>query len=237
MPPRKRLKLTWFGHSAFLCESPQGTRMLIDPWLQNPKAPAGANEITDVHVIFVTHGHADHLGNTIEIAKRTGCPVFAIHELSLYLKSKGVENAQGLNKGGSVTFKDITATMTDAKHSAAIDAAEGVTAGGEAAGFVFEFAQGPTLYHSGDTALFSDMKLIGDIYKPDIALLPIGGLYTMGPREAAKACMLLKPKVIIGMHYGTYDALAGTPAELKKLLPAAMKKRVKELEVGKAVEV
>jgi L-ascorbate metabolism protein UlaG (beta-lactamase superfamily) len=126
--------------------------------------------------------------------------------------------------------------MVDAKHSSDIDVNGMVIPGGEAAGFVVEFENGTKLYHAGDTSLFMDMKLVGQLYKPDIALLPIGDLYTMDPRAAAKACEWLNAKHIIGMHYGTFPALTGTPAALKKYLPERMRKRVHELEVGKATE-
>jgi len=137
-----------------------------------------------------------------------------------------------MNKGGTVTFDGFSVTMVDARHSAEIDAGGTVVPGGEAAGFVVRFENGRTVYHAGDTALFGDMKLIAELYAPDVVLLPIGDLYTMGPREAAYACRLLKPATIIGMHYGTFPALTGTPAALKKLLPAAMRKRVVELTPG-----
>ena len=231
------IQLTWFGHSAFQATSPTGKVVLFDPWLDNPKAPPGAKEISPVDLILISHGHSDHLGNAVEIAKRTEATVLAIFEVALYLTSSGVSKVQAINKGGTVNVDGIRVTMVDAKHSSAIDVNGTVLPGGEAAGYVVEFENGTRLYHAGDTSLFMDMKLIGQLYKPDIALLPIGGLYTMGPPEAAKACEMVNPKHIIGMHYGTFPALAGTPSELKKHLPARMKKRVKELEVGKPASV
>ena len=231
------LKLTWYGHSAFYLESAAGKCILIDPWLENPKAPAGAKDIPRVDLILVTHGHSDHIGNTVELAKRTGASVIAIHELSLYFQSVGVAGASGMNKGGTKSVNGIKITMTDAKHSGDIDVDQQLTCGGEAAGFVITFEDGYTVYHAGDTALFGDMKFIGDLYKPALALLPIGDLFTMGPREAAMACKLLKPKTIIGMHYGTFPVLTGTPSELRRHLPAEMKKRVLELTPGKPVSL
>lgn len=237
-PKRKKRKslitLTWLGHSAFLMESMSGKKVLIDPWLDNPKAPPNAKEIASVDLILVTHGHSDHLGSTVELAKRLNAPVAALFEVYLYLQSCGVTTAQGINKGGTLAVNGIKVTMVDAVHSSDIDADGKVMPGGEAAGMVIEFDDGVAVYHAGDTALFGDMKLIGQIYKPDIALLPIGGVYTMAPREAAKACELINPKQIIGMHYGTFPILTGTPGELKKYLPPQLRGRVRELEPGSA---
>ncbi len=223
---------TWLGHSAFHFRSPGGKSILIDPWLENPKAPPAAKEIAALDLILVSHAHSDHLGNTIELAKRTGATVLAIYELYLYLQSQGVTTAQSVNKGGTVEVAGLKVTMVDAKHSAGIDVGQNITAGGEPAGFVVQFENGFTLYHTGDTTVFGDMKLIRELYRPAAVFLPIGGLYTMGPREAAYACGLLRPRIIVGMHYGTFPALSGTPAELKKYLPAALKGKVRVLEPG-----
>lgn len=227
------INITWYGHAAFLLESPGGKRVLIDPWLENPKAPAGAKDSVQADLILITHGHSDHMGNVLEIARRTNAQVISIFEICLYLQSQGIGTAQGINKGGTMRINGVSVTMVDAKHSSGIDVEGKTIAGGEPAGFVVELENGVRVYHAGDTTVFGDMKLIGDLYKPDIALIPIGGLYTMGPQEAAYACKLLKPKRIIGMHYGTFPVLTGTPTELKKYLSTEMKKRVVELEVGR----
>lgn len=236
-PKKANLAVTWFGHSAFLLKAPGGKSVLIDPWLENPKAPAGAKDVAPVDLILLTHGHSDHVGNTIEVAKRTNAPVIAIHELSLYLQKRGVGSVQGMNKGGTMQVKGLEVTMVDAKHSSDSDVEGSVLPGGDPAGFVIEFENGFRVYHAGDTAVFGDMKIIADLYKPQLVLLPIGGLYTMDPREAAYACELLKPKVVIGMHYGTFPPLTGTPSELKKHLPASMKKLVIELVPGQPATV
>lgn len=227
-----KLGVTWFGHSAFLLESPAGTRVLVDPWLENPKAPAGAAAIDRVDLILVTHGHSDHVGQTVPVAKRTGAKVVCIYELALHLGGRGVEGVTGMNKGGTLAVEGVSVTMTDAKHSADIDADGKVVPGGEAAGFVIRFENGYSVYHSGDTCAFLDMKLIQKLHRPSLAILPIGGLYTMDPREAALACRMLTPRKIIGMHYGTFPALAGTPAELRKHLPGKMRESVLELVPG-----
>jgi L-ascorbate metabolism protein UlaG (beta-lactamase superfamily) len=233
----EKLNLTWFGHSAFLMQAPGGKAVLIDPWLENPKAPAGAKETINADLILISHGHSDHFGNVVEVAKRTGAKVLSIYEICLYLQSQGVTNAQALNKGGTTAVDGINVTLVDALHSSDIDVGGTVVPGGEAAGFVIEFENGFKAYHAGDTAVFGDMKLIANLYKPQLALLPIGGLYTMGPREGAYACGLMKPRYIVGMHYGTFPALSGTPAELKRYLPAPLKKRVMELQPGQRVMV
>jgi L-ascorbate metabolism protein UlaG (beta-lactamase superfamily) len=232
---KEKVNVTWYGHSAFLLQSPGGKSVLIDPWLENPKAPPAAKEIGAVDLILVTHGHSDHVGETIRIAQRRQAPVVSIHEISLYFQKQGVAKAQGMNKGGTISFGGLRITMVDAKHSSGLDVGGSVIPGGEPAGFVIEFENGFKVYHAGDTAVFGDMEIIADLYKPSLAILPIGGLYTMDPREAAYACKLLKPKYVVGMHYGTFPALAGTPAELRKNLPASMKKIVVELEPGQPV--
>ncbi len=229
---KEKLNITWFGHSAFLLKAPGGRSVLIDPWLDNPKAPAGAKDTVSADLILVTHAHSDHLGNTVEIAKRTGVKVVAIHEISLYLRDQGVGESIGMNKGGAMQVDGISVTMVDARHSSGVDVGENVIPGGEAAGFVVHFENGFRVYHAGDTTVFGDMKIIADLYKPQLAILPIGGLYTMGPVEAAYACKLLKPRYVIGMHYGTFPPLSGTPDALRKKLPGSMKKIVLELNPG-----
>ncbi|MBM2845785.1 MAG: metal-dependent hydrolase [Bacteroidetes bacterium] len=197
---KRSVVVTWFGHSAMLFESSAGKRVLIDPWLDNPKAPANSREIADVDLILISHGHGDHIGNTIELARRMNAGVVAIHEVALYLKSKGITAVHGMNKGGTITMGGVVVTMVDAKHSSDIDVESPPIPGGQAAGFVIRFEDGCTVYHAGDTSLFGDMRFIRSLYKPDVACIPIGDLYTMGPREAAMACALLLPKHILGLH-------------------------------------
>jgi len=230
-----KVRMTWFGHSAFHLQAPGGKSVLIDPWLDNPAAPRGTKETISANVILITHGHSDHFGNAIQIAQRTNAQVISIYEISQYLHTQGIDTAQGMNKGGTVEIYDLKVTMVDARHSSGLDAGGAIVSGGEPAGYVIEFGNGYTVYHAGDTSVFGDMKIIADLYRPSLVILPIGGLFTMGPREAAYACKLLKPKRIVGMHYGTFPALSGTPSALKSCLPTAMKKNVVEMVPGQAV--
>lgn len=212
--------ITWLGHATFLVDTPSHKKIVIDPWLTgNPKCPEPYHNLSEADIILITHGHSDHMGSAAELAQRTHASVVSNYEIGSYLATQGVENTIGMNKGGTVTFGDIKVTMVHADHSSGISSAGGGTIyGGEAAGFVVTLENGLTFYHGGDTNVFSDMSIIHDLYAPDVALLPIGGHFTMSPKEAAYAVKLLKPKMVIPMHYGTFDALTGRPAALKDLL-------------------
>jgi L-ascorbate metabolism protein UlaG (beta-lactamase superfamily) len=209
--------LTWLGHAAFRVDSADGTRLYVDPWLENPKCPDNEREPERVDVIALTHGHDDHVGQTAELAQRFSCPVAAQVELAGWLSRHGVDESAltAFNKGGTVELAGVRLTMTDAKHSSSCP--DGTYAG-EAAGLIAEF-DGAKVYFAGDTCVFSDMQLIGRIYRPDLAVLPIGGHYTMDPREAATALELLGVKRCVPCHYGTFPLLSGTPDELRRLAP------------------
>jgi L-ascorbate metabolism protein UlaG (beta-lactamase superfamily) len=213
------LKITYYGHSAFGFETPSGKRVLIDPFLKdNPRCPKELKKVDACDVMLITHGHGDHLGDALDIAKKTGCTVVGVYDLVSWLQSKGLKNGAGMNKGGTQTVAEMRVTMVHADHSSGIDDGGKVVYGAEPCGYVIEFENGVKVYHAGDTAIFGDMHIIHELYTPEIAMLPIGDFYTMGPREAAYACQLLRPKTVIPMHYATFPALTGTPGELKKLV-------------------
>jgi L-ascorbate metabolism protein UlaG (beta-lactamase superfamily) len=212
------VSLTWLGHAAFRFDTPGGRRVYVDPYLDNPKCPEGEKEPERVDLIALTHGHDDHVGSTVELAKRFGCPVIAQVELRGFLDDQGVEGdlSQAPNKGGTAEAQGIKVTLTTANHSSSWSDGRYL---GEACGLVFEVENGTTLYFAGDTNVFMDMQLIGRIYAPDVAVLPIGDHFTMGPREAAVALELLGVKRCVPCHYGTFPILTGRPEQLRELAP------------------
>jgi L-ascorbate metabolism protein UlaG (beta-lactamase superfamily) len=209
---------TWLGHAAFRFDSPGGTRIYLDPWLGNPKCPEAEREPKRVDVIAVTHGHDDHVGETVELARRFSPAIVAVVEVRGFLRRQGVEgdSTTAFNKGGTVEAGGVRFTMTDAKHSSSCPDGR---YGGEAAGFVMTFEDGTSIYAAGDTCVFGDMQLIGRLYSPDVAILPIGGHYTMDPEQAALALELLGVARCVPCHYGTFPVLAGTPEELRAAAP------------------
>jgi L-ascorbate metabolism protein UlaG (beta-lactamase superfamily) len=211
--------LTWLGHASFRLDSPGGKRIYVDPFLSgNPKCPDAEKDPERVDLIAVTHGHGDHVGDTVELWKKFKPPVVALVELRGWLAGQGVEAdaPHNPNKGGTVDVDGVKVTLTDANHSSS--APDGSYAG-EPAGIVLELEDGFTLYFAGDTNVFASMQLIGRIYEPDVAVLPIGDHFTMGPREAAVALELLGVERCVPCHYGTFPLLTGTPNELRKLAP------------------
>jgi L-ascorbate metabolism protein UlaG (beta-lactamase superfamily) len=233
------MRITWLGHGTFEFVWGSGLHLIADPWTDgNPKYPAGY-EIPGVDLMIVSHGHFDHIHDAIPLARKFRPSIAAIFELCHWLESKGIENTNAMNKGGTQTFFEgadqIAVTMTHAVHSCGILDDGKMIYGGEAAGFVLKFADQRSIYFAGDTNVFSDMTLIRELYHPDLVFLPIGNLFTMGPREAAKACELLGAKKVVPMHFGTFPALTGDPKALQDLVkPLGVE--VWTLEPGKPVE-
>lgn len=231
------LEIRWLGHAAFRIKSPGGKIIFVDPWLENPVAPPDAKEADRADVIILTHGHFDHMGNTLELAARTNAKVISNFEISVYLKGKGLPDDKviGISTSGSFEVEGITFTLVPAIHGSGITEGEKIVDGGVAGGFVMKFEDGYTVYHTGDTGLFSDMKLIAQLYKPKVVMMCIGGFYTMSPVEAAQAVKLLKPQIVIPMHYGTFPALSGTPEALAKLLPKSVKTKIMGIKPGEVL--
>jgi L-ascorbate metabolism protein UlaG (beta-lactamase superfamily) len=226
--------LTWLGHAAFRLDTAGGKRVYVDPFLNgNPKCPENEREPERADIVAVTHGHGDHVGDTVAIAQKHGSTVVALVELSAWLGAHGADAAKlpGPNKGGTVDVDGVKFTLTNAFHSGS--APDGAYAG-EPSGIVVETEDGKRIYFAGDTCVFGDMQLIARIYAPDLVVLPIGDHYTMGPREAAVALELLGGRRCVPCHYGTFPVLTGTPAELRRLAPTVV---VEDLEPGGSVTV
>lgn len=229
------LSVTWLGHGTFLLVSPDGKRILIDPWLAgNPSCPPGWTKPGKVDLILVTHGHFDHVHDAAAVAKATGAVVVGIFELCDWLGRRGVTTASGMNKGGTQEQCGVRITMVDARHSSSYVDDGVITYLGEAAGYVLRFGNGLCVYFAGDTSVFGDMRLIGDLYGPTVAFLPIGDLFTMDPAAAAKAVELLGVRTVIPMHYGTFPVLTGRPEQLRELV-APLGVEVLEMQPGKTV--
>jgi L-ascorbate metabolism protein UlaG (beta-lactamase superfamily) len=212
------VKLTWIGHASFILDTPGGKRALIDPWMTgNPVALESLHDPGDVDLILLSHGHSDHTGDVVRLAKeKSPAAVMCMIELGDFLASKGVENIIGGNKGGTLTAEGVSVTLTHAFHSSSYGEEDGtIVYTGEPAGLIITLENGYRIYFAGDTTVFGDMALIGELYKPDLAMLPIGDFFTMGPMEAAKAVELLGVKHVLGMHYGTFPLLTGTPQGLR----------------------
>ncbi len=230
------INLTWLGHATYKIEN-DGKTYLIDPWVDsNPVCPDELKTFENLDVMLITHGHWDHMEDAVPIAKKHSPTVVAMIEIAKYLESKGVENTIGMNKGGTVPVDGVKATMVTANHSSSCVEEDGtIVYLGEPAGFVLEFTNGYKIYYAGDTCVFGDMKIIGEIYQPDLAIIPIGDHFTMGPREAAYATKLLNVPTVLPMHYGTFPLLTGTIEEYRQLT-AHQDVEIVELEVGETLD-
>jgi L-ascorbate metabolism protein UlaG (beta-lactamase superfamily) len=229
------LSITWLGHSTFIVRTPGGKRVMFDPWLTgNPSCPHSMKKPPAVDLILVSHGHFDHIDDLVSVARESGAPVVGIFEIGEWLGRKGIANTSPMNKGGSQEIAGLRITMTDARHSSGyVDNGEMVYMG-EPAGYVVRLEDGGVIYFAGDTCLFGDMKLIGEMYTPEIAFLPIGDRFTMDPLAAGRAAALLGVRQVVPMHWGTFPLLTGTPAELKKHVPQGVE--VLELKPGETAE-
>lgn len=213
------MKLRWLGHSAFELVSKKGVKILIDPFIQaNPSCPLKVSDV-DADIVCITHGHADHFGDVVEIARMNpNLVVIANYEISIYLQRKGI-HAIGINYGAFVRIEDVEIRMLKAEHTSTFDFEIDTKYAGNPASFLFTFDEGMKVFHAGDTGLFSDMKFtIGEIYKPDIAMLPIGNIFTMDPTEASIAAEWINPKIVIPMHYNSFPSIEQNPEEFKKLV-------------------
>ncbi len=216
MPHFYGMTLQWLGHATVHIRTAKGTSILIDPWMEsNPSFPQGWKAPEKIDLVLCTHGHGDHIGDALSVDQRYHPTFVGIYELAGWLSSKGVKKTVGMNLGGALRFQDVTICLVEAKHSSSIDDNGTTIYAGVAAGYVLQVDGEPTLYHSGDTSLFSDMKLLRELYAPEIAFLPIGDRFTMGPRAAALAAEYVGAKKVIPIHYGTFPQLTGIPKELR----------------------
>ena len=222
------MKFTYLGHAAFRVEA-DGKTLFVDPWLNGPTSPIKVKDVADADIVLVTHDHGDHgYEEAMEICKKTGACFVAINELGIKAREEGVENVHTLNIGGSVTIDGVSVTLVQAFHSCGV---------GAPTGFVVRFPSG-SFYHAGDTGIFSGMSLIGELYKPDVALLPIGSYYTMDVHQAALAAKLLRPKCVVPMHYDTFPVIAASPEEFSRLVKERDSSiRVEVAKIGEPVDL
>lgn len=230
------MKIKWLGHSAFSISTPNNVNILIDPFIRdNPACPVEVDDLK-ADIICVTHGHKDHFGDTVELAEKNGATIICNHEHSVYLSQQELETI-GMNIGGTVKAEGISFTMVNAFHSSDMDFVEGIGPGGSSCGYILELENNRKIYHSGDTGIFGDMKtVIRNIYRPHIALLPIGDRFTMGVREASIAASWIEPEVIIPMHYNTFPVIEQDPHRFKKMVEMSTNTNVTILKPGQTFQ-
>jgi L-ascorbate metabolism protein UlaG (beta-lactamase superfamily) len=226
------VEITSLGHATFRFITPESKVVLVDPWtFGNPLCPDDAKDVGEVDLILITHGHHDHLGDVFRVAERGAPTILTVAELGKWLGSRGLRNVRTMNVGGIVNLEGVRITMTPAEHSSSVDEDPSAYVG-VAAGFVLQFSNGARIYHAGDTAAFSGMELIHEVYRPDLALLPMGDHHTMGPAEAAVATRLLKVDRVVPMHYGIAPESHGVPAEFRQALDSLGLSDVEMIEMS-----
>ena len=225
--------LTWHGHSCFTLATGD-TRIMIDPWLdENPKADIKAADVEKLHYILVSHGHFDHFADCVKLAKKTGATVVSTFELVAFTQKQGVKNAHGMNIGGGYQFPFGRVKLVPAVHTGSIDGDEEGAFTTDCCGFLISLDEGPRIYHAGDTALIMDMQLLNG--RVDVAMLPIGDNFTMGPEDAARAVEMIRPTTVIPMHYNTFDVIEQNPAGFRDLVGDTA--AVEILEPGGSFEI
>jgi L-ascorbate metabolism protein UlaG (beta-lactamase superfamily) len=221
MATQGRLSITWYGHATFVITTPGGKRIVTDPWLEgNPSCPPNMKKITQADVILLSHGHSDHTGDIVSVSRATNAPIIAVYELALWLERKGLSHVQGMGIGGTINVAGLEISMVPAIHTSSVVEHDVTVYLGQAAGFVVKMENDQSFYFAGDTAIFGDMRLIAELHKPDIAFLPIGDHFTMGPDAAALAARMLGVRQVVPMHFGTFPVLTGRPDRLTKLVEA-----------------